>query len=144
MFKSEPLHCLWPFICMVESKMIKWCDLLTHSRTHRHCLSYIEYKDWESKCFLTLAPIWLPHWPAWMWTISLMVAAVVASEAGAVVMRTPALRLQNLASVTWPLGWLATGSPLIGQLLSTLGSDWLRQPLVTGSGSRPATALWES
>ena len=20
----------------------------------------------------TLAPIWLPHWPAWMWTISLM------------------------------------------------------------------------
>lgn len=23
---------------------------------------------------LTLAPIWLPHWPAWMWTISLMVA----------------------------------------------------------------------
>lgn len=25
----------------------------------------------------TLAPIWLPHWPAWMWTISLMVAAWV-------------------------------------------------------------------
>ena len=24
---------------------------------------------------LTLAPIWLPHWPAWMWTISLMVSA---------------------------------------------------------------------
>lgn len=24
---------------------------------------------------LTLAPIWLPHWPAWMWTISLMAAA---------------------------------------------------------------------
>ena len=22
---------------------------------------------------LTLAPIWLPHWPAWRWTISLMV-----------------------------------------------------------------------
>lgn len=21
---------------------------------------------------LTLAPIWLPHWPAWMWTISLI------------------------------------------------------------------------
>ena len=20
-----------------------------------------------------LAPIWLPHWPAWMWTISLIV-----------------------------------------------------------------------
>ena len=36
--------------------------------------------------------------------------------------------------------WLAPGSPLIGQLLSTLASDWPRQPLVTGSGSRPATA----
>jgi hypothetical protein len=24
---------------------------------------------------LTLAPIWLPHWPAWMCTISLMLAA---------------------------------------------------------------------
>ena len=23
----------------------------------------------------TLAPIWLPHWPAWMWTISLMSGA---------------------------------------------------------------------
>lgn len=24
---------------------------------------------------LTLAPIWLPHWPAWMCTISLMLAS---------------------------------------------------------------------
>ena len=24
----------------------------------------------------TFAPIWLPHWPAWMWTISLMVLQV--------------------------------------------------------------------
>lgn len=30
---------------------------------------------------LTLAPIWLPHWPAWMWTISLM--AAVESGGGA-------------------------------------------------------------
>lgn len=26
--------------------------------------------------FATLAPIWLPHWPAWMWTISLMTTRI--------------------------------------------------------------------
>jgi len=25
---------------------------------------------------ITLAPIWLPHWPAWMWTISRMLLYV--------------------------------------------------------------------
>lgn len=32
-------------------------------------------RDWNlhQENRLTLAPIWFPHWPAWMWTISLMV-----------------------------------------------------------------------
>lgn len=38
---------------------------------------YYENKEllsfqWNKFSELTLPPIWLPHWPAWMWTISLM------------------------------------------------------------------------
>lgn len=30
--------------------------------------------------FLTLAPIWLPHWPAWMWIISLITWSVMSYQ----------------------------------------------------------------
>ena len=52
---------------------------------------------------LTFAPIWLPHWPAWMWTISLMVewlprARVESLPAGGGVSRA----LPNLPPASFP------------------------------------------
>ena len=29
----------------------------------------------ETKAVFTLAPIWFPHWPTWMWTISRILTA---------------------------------------------------------------------
>ena len=39
---------------------------------------------------LTLAPIWLPHWPAWMWTISLIVVGCVKVTRGMAPGQAPA------------------------------------------------------
>ena len=35
-------------------------------------LNQVFFNIAKSKFNLTLAPIWLPHWPAWRWTISLI------------------------------------------------------------------------
>jgi hypothetical protein len=40
-----------------------------------------EMKPWVLEGF-TLAPIWLPHWPAWMWTISLILKLISANSSG--------------------------------------------------------------
>ena len=58
----------------------------------------------------------------------------VVSEAPWLLMRTPALRTQNIASVTWPRpGSLDTRSLLVntGHVTRILDCDWLRPPLVT-------------
>ena len=41
---------------------------------HHHQLHRVSRAERRSVLAVvpTLAPIWLPHWPAWMWTISLM------------------------------------------------------------------------
>ena len=70
----------------------------------------------------------------------------VVSEAPWLLMRTPALRTQNIASVTWPgPGSLDTRLLLVNTSHVTwiLDCDWPRPSLVTGSGSLQTTAAPE-
>ena len=58
-------------------KVVKERTLTSNSKIAARKSFYIVFKSSffniaKSKSNLTLAPIWLPHWPAWRWTISLI------------------------------------------------------------------------
>ena len=65
---------------------------------------------------LTLAPIWFPHWPAWMWTISLMVMCCLGGSLAANADPGPPDSEHSLGHVT--RAWLPGYSPPIGQYKS--------------------------
>jgi len=56
------------------------CDIIMSDLLVRAFLKIKQITEIYLVTCLTLAPIWLPHWPAWMCTISRIFAAVSLNE----------------------------------------------------------------
>lgn len=75
----QQLHCNRRWYVQVEDPNRHGMCPLDRYRVHRKLLPKTEESNTDEhskeivKIWLTLAPIWLPHWPAWIWTISRMI-----------------------------------------------------------------------